>query len=112
MSRFLCFASLLVTLATLGCASPPPATTGAWVTLIDGPGGLNNWSSIGGGNWRAQDDAIVADDKLSNDDAFLISHNSYKDFQIHAEFWVTSNTNSGIYMRCADARPITDHTCY
>jgi 3-keto-disaccharide hydrolase len=112
MNRFLSFASLLVTLAIMGCASAPPPTTGMWETLIDGPDGLKNWSSIGGGNWRVQDDAIVADDKFSNDDAFLISHNSYKDFQIHAEFWVTSNTNSGIYMRCADARPISDRTCY
>ena len=95
----------------MGCASAPPATTGP-ETLIDGPGGLNNWISIGGGNWRALDGAIVADDKLSGDSAFLVSHNSYKDFHIHAEFWVASDTNSGIYMRCADVRPITDRTCY
>jgi hypothetical protein len=103
--------SLLATLAIVGCANAPPATTG-WETLIDGPGGLNNWISIGGGNWRALEGAIVADDKLSGDPAFLVSHNSYKDFQIRAEFWVTADGNSGIYMRCADVRPITDRTCY
>ena len=113
MTRFLSFAaaSLLAALAVIGCAGAPPPTTGRWETLIDGPDGLNNWVSIGGGNWRALDGAIVADDKLSSD-AYLVSHNSYKDFQIHAEFWVTADTNSGIYMRCADVRPITDRTCY
>jgi hypothetical protein len=112
MNRALSFASLLVTLAIMGCASAPPTTSGAWETLIDGPGGLNNWISIGGGTWRALDGAIVADNKLASDAAYLVSHNSYKDFHIHAEFWVTSDTNSGIYLRCADVRPITDRSCY
>jgi hypothetical protein len=113
VTRFLSFAaaSLLATLAVIGCAGAPPATTGPQ-TLIDGPDGLNNWISIGGGNWRALDGAIVADNKLSSDAAYLVSHNSYKDFHIHAEFWVTADTNSGIYMRCADVRPITNRTCY
>ena len=78
MTRFLSFASasLLAALAIVGCAGAPPAATGAWETLIDGPGGLNNWISIGGGNWRALNGAIVADDKLSGDAAYLVSHNS------------------------------------
>jgi hypothetical protein len=105
-------ASLLAALCIIGCTSTPPVATTGWETLIDGNTGLNNWSSIGGGNWRAQDGAIVADNKLSSDSAYLVTHNPYKDFQIRTEFWVTSDTNSGIYMRCADVRPITDRTCY
>ena len=56
--------------------------------------------------------AIVADYKSGSDAAFLVTHNPYKDFQLRAEFWVTADTNSGVYMRCADVRPLTDRTCY
>jgi hypothetical protein len=113
MTRLLSFAaaSLLAAGVLTGCASAPPVTTG-WETLIDGHTGLNNWISIGGANWRAQEGAIVADNKPGSDAAFLVSHNPYKDFQIRAEFWVTADTNSGVYMRCADVRPLTERTCY
>jgi hypothetical protein len=114
MTRLLSFAavSLLAAGIVSGCASDPPAVATGWQTLIDGNAGLNNWSSIGGGNWRAQDGAIVADNKLGSNPAYLVSHNPYKDFHIRTEFWVTPDTNSGIYMRCADVRPITERSCY
>ena len=32
----------------------------------------------------------------------LVSKNSYTDFQIRAEFWVDSDANSGIFIRCTD----------
>lgn len=97
----------------MGCASAPPATTATgWETLIDGQTGLNNWISIGDGNWRAQEGAIVADNRLGSDPAFLVTHKAYKDFQLRAEFWVDFEANSGIYLRCADVRPITDRSCY
>lgn len=83
-----------------------------WQTLIDGASGMENWTDLGGANWRAEDGAIVADRRPGNDGAFLVSKNSYRDFQIHAEFWVSEDANSGIYMRCSDARPMTDRTCY
>jgi len=34
------------------------------------------------------------------------------DFEIHAEFWVSHDANSGIYMRCANGANPTDTTCY
>jgi hypothetical protein len=109
-------AALVAAGSLIGCESAPPATTATtptgWETLIDGQKGLNNWISIGGGNWRAQEGAIVADNKPGSDPAFLVTHNAYKDFQLRAEFWVNTEANSGIYVRCADVRPITDRSCY
>ena len=64
-------------------------------------------------NWRAADGAIMADrrpDTLPTH--FLLTRNSYKDFQLRIEFWASDDANSGIYMRCSSARPMSDRTCY
>lgn len=112
MTRFPAFvpALLLAALSLGGCASP--GGDAGWQTLIDGSKGLENWSNVGGANWRAEDGAVVADRRPGTDGTFLLSRNSYKDFQIRTEFWVSDDANSGIYMRCSDVRPMTDRTCY
>ena len=46
--------------------------------------------------------AIVAD--KSPDNSYLVTKNSYRDFQIRAEFWADKNTNSGIFIRAQDPR--------
>src|SRR6478609_8140335 len=70
-------------------------------TLIDGGKGIDNFSFVGGANWRAEADAIVADrrpDALGTH--YLATKQSYKDFTLRAEFWVSDDANSGIYVRC------------
>jgi hypothetical protein len=99
--------------AVLGCASQPYGVTGAkWITLIDGGTGLDNWIRVGDANWRVVDGAIQADTKTDKANSFLVTKNSYTDFRIRAEFWVSDDANSGIYMRCADIKNLTDRTCY
>ncbi len=82
---------------------------GAWVTLIDGEQGLDNWNRVGEANWRAEGGAIVAD---LGKGGFLVSKQPYKDFQIRAEVWAESNTNSGIFIRCGDPAKLTSADCY
>ena len=41
-----------------------------------------------------------------------MTKNAYPDFEIKVEFWAGDDANSGIYMRCADPKVITDRTCY
>src|SRR5690349_10511005 len=57
-----------------------------WITLLDSTK-MGDWTEVGKANWAMKDGALVAD-KL--DDAkvlsYLVSKNSYKDFQIKAEF--------------------------
>lgn len=102
-----------IVLMALGCASQPYGDTSAkWVTLIDGGSGLDNWIQVGDANWRVVDGAIQADKKTDKANSFLVSKNSYTDFRIRAEFWVSDDANSGIYMRCADIKNLTDRTCY
>jgi Domain of Unknown Function (DUF1080) len=44
--------------------------------------------------------------------AHLVSKQSYKDFQIYAEFWASHDANSGIFLRCSDPKNPGDRTCY
>ncbi len=107
--------ALAVSLGLLGCAGAPMAGGSAdagWVTLIDGTQGLDNFNRIGNANWRAVDGAIQADARSDKDNAFLMTRETYTDFQIRVEFWSSDDANSGIFMRCANVFAVTDRTCY
>jgi Domain of Unknown Function (DUF1080) len=78
-----------------------------WITLFDGKN-LDNWNQIGTANWKLEDGAVVAD----SGNGFLVSKNAYTDFQIRAEFYVDSETNSGIFIRCTDPNSVTGKTAY
>ena len=100
-------ASLVVLLSAVsGCAY---LQGGGWTTLIDGEQGMENFNPVGDANWHAQDGAIVAD---HGKPGFLVSRQSYRDFEIRAEFWAATDTNSGIFIRCSDAVKIGGATCY
>lgn len=81
-----------------------------WTTLIDGSSGLENFTQVGGAVWTASDDAIQAVEGSGT--GFLLTKNSYSNFKLHIEFWVSDDANSGIYMRCQDPEAITDRSCY
>ena len=84
------------------------AQTGpGWTTLLDGKT-MGDWTQTGEANWRIEDGAMVAD---KGKGGHLVSKGSYKDFAIYAEFWVTSESNSGIFLRC-DPKSIGAKTCY
>jgi hypothetical protein len=101
---------LAVVFIVAGCGHRQPGT--GWVTLIDGEKGLENWNRVGGANWRAEGGAIVADMSTTKGSSFLVTKSSYKDFEIRAEFWAESNTNSGIFIRCTDPSKITADNAY
>src|SRR6058998_3227705 len=104
--------ALIVGLTVLGCSQQMSGQGDAgWITLLDGsnPKTLDNWNRIGDANWRAEDGVIVAD---KGKGGFLVSKNSYKDFQIRAEFWADHTTNSGVFIRCSDPNAITAINAY
>jgi len=99
---------LVVAFTFFGCVTQPGQTTEAgWIALFDGVN-LNNWNLLGNANWRLQDGLAQAE--LGN--GFLVSKQSYKDFQIRAEFWVDTTANSGIFIRCSDPKKIGADSCY
>lgn len=95
----------LAALAIAGCAH----MGSEWTTLIDGDKGLDNFNRVGDANWRAEGGAIVAD---KGKGGHLVTKSSYKDFEIRAEFWAASNTNSGIFIRISDPKKIGSATAY
>ena len=81
-----------------------------WTTVVDGEKGLENFTRIGDANWRAEGGAIVADQATQN--SYLVTKDSYKDFQIHAEFWADKLTNSGLFLRLQDRTKVGATSAY
>jgi hypothetical protein len=120
-------AGLLVVVSTLfGCASTPEpfrkvpwgtqpvgSDQAPWVTLINGDKGLENFIRVGDANWLAMHGAIQGDRLNSGKgSAHLLTKNSYKDFQIYAEFWANEDANSGIFIRITNPKDIGSKSSY
>jgi hypothetical protein len=110
MKRWSAMAAALLVLGFAAVRYSPEASGQAdagWVTLFDGSN-LDNWNAIGNANWTLADGAVQAD----KGNGFLVSKNSYADFQIRAEFWADEDANSGIFIRCADPQKVTAASSY
>jgi hypothetical protein len=106
MKRRSAIALLLMGFAALSYSPQASSETG-WVTLFDGKS-LDNFNKIGDANWRIEDGVIVAD----KGNGFLVTKNSYGDYQIRAEFWIEPDSNSGIFIRCTDPEKVTAENAY
>jgi hypothetical protein len=84
---------------------------GGWITLLDS-GKMGDWDEVGKANWAMKDGALVADKLDGKDLSYLVTRNSYKDFQIRAEFWTDEEANSGIFIRCDQSKKIDSKICY
>ncbi len=109
-------AAALLSVAALGLSGPAQAQSGeGWTVLLDG-GNMGDWEAgweqLGETNWHGEDGALVADNRTSELPAYLVSKDSYKDFEIHVEFWASDDANSGVFLRCQDPAKITDMNCY
>ena len=89
----------LVSIGVIGFQPVSGASTqaGAWTTLFDGSS-LDGWHVLGDANWELADGAVQAD----SGSGFLVTEDSYEDFELTLEFWVDEPANSGIFIRCAD----------
>ena len=106
------YSSMLVLgICIVGLVSVAPvqdaSAQGGWTTLFDGSN-LNNFNPIGDANWELADGAVGAD----SGSGFLVTKESYGDFELTLEFWVDEPANSGIFVRCADATSVTDRNSY
>lgn len=84
-------------------AGPAPEALGqtgeGWVTLFDGKS-FTNWTMTGNANWRIANGMIEADMPRG----FLVSRESYADFELRADVFTLPESNGGILFRITDAR--------
>jgi len=103
--------TISVTLVFLGFAGLQPAyvTSGQadWKVILDGTT-LKGWDVVGNANWSVADGAVQA----TMGTGFLVTPASYADFQITADFWVSDDANSGIFIRLSDPKTITATNAY
>lgn len=92
-----------------GCARP--SALGGWTTLVDGSTmkNLDGWGQLGAGNWSFVDGSLQGKDgKLG----YIVSRDSYADFELRAEFWADEPANSGIFIRCQDRNKVGADNAY
>src|SRR5262249_44628872 len=111
--------TLLVGLSVFGFAALPCASTasaqsgGTWITLFDGKN-LDQWEAAAtpDASFAIDDGAVGAKKQDPKTTVYLVSKQKYKDFQLIAEFWVSDDANSGIFIRCEDPKKPGAKTCY
>ncbi len=108
MKRFSSVAAglLVVAMTVAGCAQ---GLRSGSTSLIDGEKGLENFTRVGDANWRAEGGAIVGD---KGKGGHLVTKKSYKDFELRAEFYAETTTQSGIFIRISDPQKIGSDNAY
>jgi hypothetical protein len=97
-------------------APEPPLTTNdasllaepTWAVLFAGQD-LMYLNPIGGANWQLVDEVVQAD---GGEPGFLVTKGAYTDFRIRVEFQASSETNSGVFIRCEDPEDVSAERCY
>ena len=79
-----------------------------WAVLFAGHD-LMSFNTIGGANWRLADGVVQAD---GGDPGWLVTRGAYTDFRIQVEFQASSDTNSGVFIRCEDPNDVSAERCY
>jgi hypothetical protein len=107
------FALLFAGVGMLLPSQNASAQGAGWVTLFDGKN-LDKWQGDGTANFQIADGSIVAVDKKDPKAtaSYLVTKDSYKDFELRAEFWVSNDANSGIFIRCTDPQKVGSKTAY
>ena len=104
MRRSVILATLFASALHLHAMAQPPG----WTMLLDGTT-LKGWVAVGDANWAAVDGAVQA---TKGGNSYLVTPNTYGDFQLVAEVWVSAGANSGIFVRCQDPKNITAANAY
>lgn len=90
-------------------AVAPPAFAQSPVRQLFDGHSLDGWDRVGDANWRVEGGALAAD---RGGISFLVSRESFSDFELSALFWVSPDANSGLFIRCQDRAAITVANSY
>ena len=101
------FAAFALVLLGHALAYAPASGQDGWTVLFDGKS-LDNFNKVGDANWRIESDGVVAD----KGNGFLVTKNSYANFQLRVEFWAGPDANSGIFIRATDPEKVGTASAY
>ncbi|HTU11771.1 MAG TPA: DUF1080 domain-containing protein [Allosphingosinicella sp.] len=90
-------------------AAPALARRPAARRLFNGRS-LDGWMPVGDANWRVERGLLIADRGTGM--SFLVSRDGFRNFELRAEFWVSADANSGLFLRCRDRAAITPDNSY
>ena len=96
--------------ALAGCAGRQYSGDG-WQTVLNGTS-INGWSQVGNGGWSIVDGTVQGTGATPSAAGYLVSPQSYTDFEMRAEFWANHECNSGIFLRCQDRNKIGADNAY
>jgi hypothetical protein len=91
----------------MGAGAQQRKQNSGWIVLFNGTN-LDNWNTTGNANWKLANGVVEA----NTGTGMLVSKNSYKDFELRAEFWVDEPANSGVYIRCTNPLDVTADNAY
>ncbi len=94
-----------------GCAGPRYTGDG-WQRLVDGRSVPAGWTKVGMDGWSVADGSLQGTGTTPAAAAYLVSPQSYTDFELRAEFWASHDCNSGIFIRCQDRNKIGADNAY
>src|SRR5437899_1098459 len=95
-------AALFFSVVLLGCANMSEG--GGWKTLFDSASpSLDQFAPVGNANWRVADGLLQANEGSG----FQVTKASYGNFEMRVEFWADTDTNSGVFIRCANPSKIS-----
>jgi len=113
MTRWATLAAALLFAAIAAIHTNTAFSQDGWITLFDGKN-LDQWQGDGTATFKIEDGSVIATDKKDPKAvaAYLRTKQSYKDFELRAEFWVSDDGNSGIFIRNTDPKNISSKTGY
>ena len=95
----------------LGCAGPQTGGGDGWNTVLNGSS-MAGWSQVGEGNWSLVDGTVQGNNGTNGKLGYLVSKDSYTDFEMRVEFWADYTCNSGVFIRCQDRNKVTAENAY
>ena len=96
--------ALILCAPTMAFAQAPTSSS----SEVFDAGALEKWSRTGDANWTRNGDVIEA----NKGSGHLVSAKPYTNFYLRAEVWVDETANSGIFIRCQDAKKPATNTGY
>ena len=69
---------------------------------------FRDWTTTGSAIWDFKNNELIG----REGDGFLVSKRTYREFELSVDFWISKDTNSGIFILCQDRASINPESCY